>query len=63
MTTQHQKIKGGRAWTVSIGETAATVYWQSVNAKTGKGWQRQRDNQYFSGERFAERAMRAWLYA
>jgi hypothetical protein len=61
--TTHTAIKNGRAWTVSIGETSASIYWQSINPKTGKGWQRQRDNQYFSGDRFEARAMRAWLYA
>jgi hypothetical protein len=61
--TTYQKIKEGKAWTVSISETAATVYWQTINPKTGKGWQKQRDNQYFSGESFNNRAMRAWLYA
>jgi hypothetical protein len=63
MTKTFTKIKNGRSYTVSIGESAASVYWQSINAKTGKGWQRTRDDQYFSGERFKERAMRAWLYA
>jgi hypothetical protein len=57
------KIRDGRAWTVSIGETSAHVYWQSVNPKTGKGWQRTRDDRYFRGDRFEARAMRAWLYA
>jgi hypothetical protein len=59
----HTKTKDGRAWTVKINETAATVYWQSVNPKTGKGWQRTRDDQYFSGPGFEAKAMRAWLYA
>jgi hypothetical protein len=56
-------IRHGRAYTVSIGETRASVYWQSINPKTGKGWQRTRDDQYFSGPGFEAKAMRAWLYA
>jgi hypothetical protein len=57
------KIRDGRAWTVSISENAAHMYWQSINSKTGKGWQRTRDDQYFRGEKFEEKAMRAWMYA
>jgi hypothetical protein len=63
MNKTFTKIKNGRSWTVSISESTASVYWQSINQKTGKGWQRQRDNQYFRGEKFEEKAMRAWLYA
>jgi hypothetical protein len=60
---EHTKIKDGKAWTVSINADCAVVYRQAVNPKTGKGWQARRDNQYFSGERFEAKAMRAWLYA
>lgn len=63
--TTHTKIQNGKAFTVSINEDTrcASVYWQTINPKTGKGWQKQRDNQYFSGDNFKPHAMRAWLYA
>ncbi|HRZ07518.1 MAG TPA: hypothetical protein P5102_15510 [Candidatus Competibacteraceae bacterium] len=60
---EYQKIKAGKAWTVSINEDCAVVYWQTINPKTGKGWQAHRDLRYFAGERYRIRAMRAWLYA
>jgi len=63
MTTQTQKIKGGKAWTVKINEDNAVVFSQAINPKTGKGWQARQDFRYFSGERFEAKAMRAWLYA
>jgi len=60
---ERSKIVNNKSFTVVIYETCAFVYWQSVNKKTGKGWQQHRDTTRFEGDRFMQRAMRAWLYA
>ncbi len=59
----HERIFNGRSYSITVYETCAFVYWQSVNAKTGKGWQQHRDTTRFEGDKFINKAYRAWLYA
>lgn len=60
-TTEHTKIKNGKAITVTIyPEGHAIVFDQAINPKTGKGWQKRRNLKTYENKLTA---MAAWLKA